>query len=162
MSDIGPIIIGAGGEGAGAYAVAGGGGGGGRGSEGVPLQHVWFPATEVGITTTPQRLVRVWDRDWTYMLPLPPGSGALAGEMYTATLPVDHELAVKLRADARTFLTVDEDGLRWVGRLHEWQVLKTARNGGCAECEHCQVRVMKIVWVKDSPVPPFFFAEAFA
>ncbi|MGS2805347.1 hypothetical protein [Nocardia sp. MW-W600-9] len=143
MSDIGPITIGAGGHGAAEV-----------------QQHVWFPATEVGIMTTPQRLVRVWDRDWTYMLPLPPGSGALTGETYTATLPADHELAVQLRADAQTFLTVDEGGLRWVGRLHEWQVLKTARTGGCAECEHCQVRVMQIAWVKDST--PFSFAEAFA
>lgn len=153
MSDIGPITVGAGGQGQGAYAITGGGGGG----EGVPLQHVWYPPTEVGIMTTPQRLVRVWDRDWAYMLPLPPGSGALAGERYTATLPVDHELAVQLRADARPLLTVDEGGLRWVGRLHEWKVLKV---GDCPECEHCQVRVMKIVWVKDST--PFFFAEAFA
>lgn len=148
VNGMGPFTFGAGGQGAadpGATEVQ---------------QHVWYPPTEVGIMTAPKRLVRVWDRDWAYMLPLPPGSGALAGEMYTATLPVDHELAVKLRADARTFLTVDEDGLRWVGRLHEWQVLKTARNGGCAECEHCQVRVMKIVWVKDSA--PFSFAEAFA
>lgn len=151
MSDIGPITVAAGGQGQGAYAITGGGGGG----EGVPLQHVWYPATEVGIMTTPQRLVRVWHRDWTYMLQLAPDSGALAGEMFTATLPVDHELAAHLRTGARpNFLTVDEAGLRWVGRLHEWKILKAVRNGGCSECEHCQERVMEIVWVKPPKPTP--------
>lgn len=143
VSGIGPITVGAGGPGA-----PGAG-------ESKPEQHVWYPPTRVAIIPATSRLVRVWDRDWAYVLQLPPDNVTGAGdEMFTATLPVEHELAAQLRAGARpNFLTVDEAGLRWVGRLHEWKILKAVRSGGCSECEHCQERVMGIVWVKDSPVP---------
>lgn len=135
MSDLGPITIGSGGPGA--------------GSSG-PEHHVWYPTTQVAVVAgAPTRLARVWNRDWTYVLQLAPDSVTGGGEMFTATLPVDHELAAQLHTGARpNFLTVDEAGLRWVGRLHEWKILKAVRNGGCPECEHCQEQVMEIVWVK--------------
>lgn len=143
MSDLGPIIIGSGGQGG--YAVTGGGGGG----QGVPLQHVWFPPTEVGVAVQSPRLVRVWDRDWNFWCQLPGNSVEGGGEAFTATLPVKHELPAQLIAEPRpSYLTVDDADLRWVGRLHEWKILKAVRNGGCSECEHCQEQVMEIVWVK--------------
>ena len=135
MSDIGPITFGAGGGGA-----------------GNPEQHVWLPPTQVAIVDTPSRLVRIWDRNWNFVLRLPSNSVTGDAEIFTATLPLDHELPKWILADGagpkRCRLTVDDDAVRWSGVLDQYKVLKVSRDGGCPECKHCEQRVMEIHWTQ--------------
>jgi hypothetical protein len=103
-------------------------GGGGPGADEVPSQ----------------RLVRVWERDWTFLLQLPGTSVETNGEVFTATLPLEHELPTRLLDDTRPKdirLTVDDGALRWAGVLQEYQVIKVG-----------DARIMKIHWI--TPQPP--------
>lgn len=124
---------------------------------GGPGAQVWRPPTAVAVETPHARLVRIWDRQWEFVLQLAGNDVTRDGEIYTATMPLDHELPKWILADGappkRCRLTVDDGAVRWAGVLDQYEVLKVGRTGGCPECEHCQQRVMRISWIKPPEIP---------
>jgi len=64
------------------------------------------------------------------------------------TYPVEHVVSQWIFRQNRhtqpAYMTVDEHGQRWSGRLESWVVRQA---GDCPHCPHCQQTVMGTEWV---------------
>jgi hypothetical protein len=104
--------------------------------------------------TNPQPLIRLWDAEWNLRGVVNPDdiirdNGSTPGRVrltYRADHVVSQWVIEETSAHRPPFMTVDENGGRWIARLDGWQMRKA---GPCPQCAHCQQTMLDTDWVPE-------------